>query len=495
MYNGKSGLFVTRQPAPAPNKETVKIRMINPTSKKAFWLNIVVFATALTGFGQSSGPNAGNPSSKPLLQPIQVHKESPVTAVTPYVKPTPYVKKTSIVTPSSATALTPAEMVVPGYTGILVETLDGKTVSESTSMGTFNPASNVKVATAFAVLKAFGPEFRFATDVWTDGTLDKNSGTLYGNVYVSGRDPIFNPEHAIALAYELNRLGVSSISGDLVVTDNFSLGFSTSAARSGQSLNSIMDASKRSPAATRAWLTYLSNSGRFNQVQGVPSVSITGGSYVQAIPSNLRLLFRHESAPMREILKVTLCYSNNFLAERLGDMLGGAYAVARSVHLNAGVPQEQFYLQTSSGLGVNRVTPQAMMRLLRALRSELSRYKMTFADIMPVAGVDKGTLANRFDEGFDTGSVVGKTGTLGNTDGGVSSLCGEISTRNGRLLFVIFNQRGGVNGFRSFQNNFVSTVQASFGGAAPMNYNPVSLDVRLAKTRVSYPTTRMGMND
>jgi D-alanyl-D-alanine carboxypeptidase/D-alanyl-D-alanine-endopeptidase (penicillin-binding protein 4) len=286
-------------------------------------------------------------------------------------------------------------------------------------------------------------------------------------------------------------LGINSVSGDLVVTDNFALGFSTSAPRSGQALYAIIDSSTRSAAATRAWLNYLSNSGRYNQVQGIPSVSVTGKTYVQSIPSNLHLLFRHESAPMREILKVTLCYSNNFLAERLGDMLGGAYAVARSVHLNAGVPQEQFYLQTSSGLGINRVTPQAMMKLLRALRSELTRYKMTFADIMPVAGIDKGTLANRFDEGFETGSVVGKTGTLGNTDGGVSALCGEISTRNGRLLFVIFNQKGGVNGFRSFQNNFVSAVQASFGGAAPMSYNPVSLDVRLAKTRISYPDTRM----
>ncbi len=166
------------------------------------------------------------------------------------------------------------------------------------------------------------------------------------------------------------------------------------------------------------------------------------------------------------------------MAERLGDMLGGAYAVARIVHLNAGIQPIEFSLQTSSGLGYNRVTPNAMMRLLRVLREDLARYSMTFADIMPVAGIDKGTLANRFASDFATGSVIGKTGTLGNTDGGASTLAGELNTRNGKFLFVIFNQRGSVARFRAFQNSFVSLVQGQFGGPVSIAYSPVSLDSR-----------------
>jgi D-alanyl-D-alanine carboxypeptidase/D-alanyl-D-alanine-endopeptidase (penicillin-binding protein 4) len=462
--------------------------MKKPTVEKAIWLSIVVFISFITGLAQSAPDSGGTGSTSkpPLPQQIQVYKDSPG------VSSTPYIKKTSIAT---STALPEAEMAIPGYSGILVETLDGKVVSESSSNAAFNPASNVKIATAYAVLKTFGPEFRFATDIWTDGTLDKTTGTLYGNLYVSGRDPMFNPEHAVVLSYELNRLGIRTVSGDMVVTDNFALGYSASAARSGQSLFAMLDMSKRSPAATRAWLNYVSYSGRYNQTPVTPSVTFTGSPYVQSIPSNLKLLFRHESAPLREIIKVTLCYSNNFLAERLGDMLGGPYAVARTVQLNAGIPPEEFYLQTSSGLGLNRVTPRAMMKLLRALRSDLGRYRMTFADIMPVAGIDKGTLENRFDTDFATGSVVGKTGTLGNTDGGVSALAGEINTRKGKLLFVIFNQRGGVQKFRAFQNNYISLLQAQFGGPLPMAYNPISLDVRLAKTRVTYPDSRARMND
>ncbi len=216
-------------------------------------------------------------------------------------------------------------------------------------------------------------------------------------------------------------------------------------------------------------------------------MTFTGDVYVQPSPTSLNHLFTHESAPVREILKVTLCYSNNFLSERLGDLLGGPYAVARLVHLNAKVPPAEFSIQTASGLGYNRVTPNAMMILLRALRSDLAKYKMTFADIMPVAGIDKGTLEGRFDTDFSKGSVVGKTGTLNNTDGGVSALAGEVNTRNGKLLFVIFNQRGSVSRFRSFQNFFVSLVQGQLGGAVPIKYEGMSMEARLARTRITYP--------
>lgn len=444
-----------------------------------FSLLIVVLSAAFAAVGQTP----------PLLQDIKIYRDP-----TPVPTATPFVQRTGSSTPVSAGMRTKfpalAEVSVPGYSGILIESMDGNVVVENNSMSVFNPASNVKIATAYAVLKTFGPDFRFMTSVYTDGSFDRTTGTLNGNLYVSGRDPMFGFEHAVAIASELNRLGIRTINGDLIATDNFAMNYSGSSLKSAETMFTTMDANKRSAAATRVWLNYLSNSGRFGQVQGTPGVTFTGAFYVQPIPSSLSLLFTHESAPMREILKVTLCYSNNFLAERLGDMLGGAYAVARIVQLNAGVQPIEFSLQTSSGLGYNRVTPNAMMRLLRVLRDDLARYKMTFADIMPVAGIDKGTLENRFDSDFATGSVVGKTGTLPNTDGGASTLAGELNTRNGKFLFVIFNQRGAVARFRAFQNSFVSLVQSQFGGPEAIAYSPTSLDSRIARTRISYPTQR-----
>ena len=454
---------------------------------------VLTFLGSTSLFAQSSPQSTeGGPAPKPLLQDIKVYHGDDNSS-------DPLVKKTSSVTPVIANrANSPypilSDVDIPGYSGILVQTLDGKTVVENYSAAAFNPASNVKLATAYAVLKTFGPDYRFLTNVYTDGTVDRSTGTLTGNVYVSGRDPIFGYEHAVRLASELNRLGITNVTGNLIVTDTFSLNYNGSALRSGQMLAATMDASKRSAGATKIWLNFLSNSGKFSQMAGIPTVTFGGPVFMQPIPSNLRLLFTHESAPLREIIKATLCYSNNFMAERLGDMVGGPDAVARIVQLNAGVQPSEFSLQTSSGLGINRVTPSSMMKLLRSLRAELARNKMTFADIMPVAGIDKGTLESRFDSDFSKGSVVGKTGTLGQTDGGVSSLAGEISTRNGKLLFVVFNMHGSVSRFRAFQNNYISLIQGQFGGPAQMTYNPVSLDVRLARSRVTFPEVQTASN-
>lgn len=459
------------------------------TKNKALWLSVAFvlwIGSAFSVFGQPVYSKPTNPPPKPLLQNIEVQTDNPTTTSTLLVAKT----GSSALTTRKTSIPVLADVEIPGYTGILVEDLNGNVVLESYSNYAFNPASNVKIATAYAVLKTFGPDYRFPTNIWTDGQIDPNSGTLYGNLYVSGRDLSLNLEQGVNIAHELNRLGIQNVNGDLVVTGDFVMSQSSTADRAASTLSATMNSAKRNVATTRAWQSYQVNSKRTDLVGVVPSVAVSGGNYVQTIPTNAKLLFSHESAPMREIVKATLCYSNNYLAEKLGDMLGGAYAVARIVQQNAQVAPEEFYLQTSSGLGTNRVTPQAMMKLLRALNKELTRNKMTFADIMPVAGIDRGTLERRFDTDFSRGSVVGKTGTLGNTDGGVSSLSGEIQTRQGKLLFVIFNQRGSVNRFRSFQNMLVSLIQGQFGGAASLNYIEVTPDVRLANTRISYPNTR-----
>ncbi|MGH9821600.1 MAG: D-alanyl-D-alanine carboxypeptidase, partial [Pyrinomonadaceae bacterium] len=302
--------------------------MFGSVGKKAFWL--IVAVAALFGGNVISGqtPGTGNPNpqlpARPLLQDIQI---APIGAATPDPNGN-LVKKTGSSQPAvvKANSFDPvlADVAIPGYTGILVETLDGKPVVESSSNEAFNPASNVKLATTYAVLKTFGPDYRFPTNVWTDGTIDHSTATLTGNIYVSGRDPIFGYEHAVDIADALNKAGIRNITGDLIVTDNFAMNYSKSVARSSESLFSTLDASKRSPAATRVWLNYLVSAGRMNEIQGIPGVTFTGHVFVQPIPSSLKLLFSHESAPMRDIIKATLCYSNNFLAERLGDMLGGA---------------------------------------------------------------------------------------------------------------------------------------------------------------------------
>jgi len=398
----------------------------------------------------------------------------------------PVVKKTSDVTPVLE------EANIPGNSGVLFEALDGRPIVDSYSEYSFNPASNVKVATAFAVIKVFGPDYRFTTNIWIDGTIDRDTNTLNGNVYVSGRDPMFGFEHAVTLARELNRFGIINVNGSLFVTENFSMNSSGSAAQSASTLFATMNSSSRSAVASRAWSSFQSLVG-LSDDGTIPTVIFSGSSSVAVLPASTALLFSHESVPLRDIVKNNLCFSTNPLSEKLGALIGGPQAIARLVHQHAGVLPQDFSIQTASGLGVNRVTPRAMMKLLRVFRDDLARYGMTFADIMPVASVDQGTLAGRFG-GSMRGSVVGKTGTLGITDSGVSSLAGEINTKNGPVLFVIFNQRGSVPRFRSFQNSYVTSILEQEGGPVAMPYKPSLSATRLVRSRVTYPTAVAALN-
>ena len=96
---------------------------------------------------------------------------------------------------------------------------------------------------------------------------------------------------------------------------------------------------------------------------------------------------------------------------------------------------DEISLASTSGLGVNRVTPRAMMTILRGLGDELRKHRLGLTDIMPVAGIDPGTLEDRYTDPFTRGSVVGKTGTLIRTDGGASSLVGQMNTKSGRSFY------------------------------------------------------------
>ncbi|REJ77902.1 MAG: hypothetical protein DWQ47_16210 [Acidobacteria bacterium] len=464
--------------------------------KRAFLVTVAFsfFAAVIT-------PSAlGQTARMPLLQDIKVQKEEPIPSATPLVKktgsssPTGVAPGMAVARRTSVAAL--AEIDIPGTSGIIIESEHGTLVFESYADTPFNPASNVKVATAYAVLKTFGPDFRFITGVWTDGAIDASTATLNGNLYVSGRDPIFGYEHAMAIANELNRLGIRKIEGDVYVTSNFVVNYNRSASRSGNSLVAAMDGGRRGATVNRAWNNYLMNSGKFREGQIVPSVTTTGSLQISGIPAGAKLLFSHESAPMREILKVTLSYSNNFLSERLGDMLGGHEAVARVVRRDIRATEDQFALASSSGLGINRVTARAQLELLKKTKSLLAKHKMKLSDIMPVAGIDDGTLRGRFGGDLFKGSVVAKTGTLRRTDRGVSTLSGEFVTNQGKFFFVIFNQVGGVGRFRSFQNFLVPLAQGALGGAKPMAYAPVHMERRLASTRIKYPArTRTSLDD
>ena len=370
-----------------------------------------------------------------------------------------------------------------GYQGVLIETLDGKVVSTQAEYDQFNPASTLKLATALVALQTLGPSHRFATGVWTDGTIDKSTGLLTGNLYISGRDPSFHYEHAVLLAQELNGLGIKQVSGDLVVAPGFTMNFSPSATRSGNQLYDTLDSTLRYAEAVRAWNYERTLLNDRASLEKVPSVAVMGELFVGPVASSAKLLLTQRSSKLVDILKVLLCYSNNFMADRIGDALGGPEAVRQRLISELQLSPDELKISRLSGLGVNRASPRTMMKIYRALRAELNKAGLKPAAIMPVAGVDPGTLEDRFTGLAWRASVIAKTGTLLRTDGGASSLVGQMRAANGEvLLFVIMNQRGSVSRFRENQDYLVMLVQNTRGGPKAFDYTPLMLTMKLSQT-------------
>lgn len=434
----------------------------------AAWLCLLAGLTIAPG-----GPAAAQttaPSPSPAGAPAQV-------AVPPASQSIGTPESPGQVSPSPSP--TPAGPPLAGLQGVLVETMDGKILIAQSTEQTFNPASAVKLATALDALRTYGPDHRFTTGIWTNGTLDRASGTLTGDLIISGGDPSLHYEHAVMLARALNDAGIRTVTGDLIVSPRFTMNFDWSAQRSGDALYDTLDVTRRPAAATAAWLAERALTR--DESPGVPSVAVMGAVYVNSVPANARLLLIQHSSRLADILKVLLCYSNNFMAERVGDTLGGADGLRRFLVNDLGINQMELHLSSTSGLGVNRMTPRAMMKVYRALLDELSNNRMTASDILPVAGIDPGTLEKRYAAPESRGSVVAKTGTLTHTDGGASALVGQLRAANGEtLLFVILGQHGNVHRFRERQDQLVSWLQNERGGPAPFAYQSGSLALRLA---------------
>jgi len=77
-----------------------------------------------------------------------------------------------------------------------------------------NPASTMKLLTTLAGLDILGPQYRWRTNVYTDGVI--RQGTLKGSIYLQGTgDPKLIPEELAKLMKALQGLGIQKIDGNL----------------------------------------------------------------------------------------------------------------------------------------------------------------------------------------------------------------------------------------------------------------------------------------
>jgi D-alanyl-D-alanine carboxypeptidase/D-alanyl-D-alanine-endopeptidase (penicillin-binding protein 4) len=323
--------------------------------------------------------------------------------------------------------------------GLLIESLDGRSIyAELNSNIGFNPASVIKVATSFAALSKFGPEYHFETNFYADGAINKKTRTLNGNLVLQTTgDPVLTSIDVARLLRDVVREGISRVNGNLVVTGPFTYALSYTT----------------TDKATKALAQTLRRMGvRFND-------TVNGG-----IAQGTKIA-SHTSSSLRDILLYQNEHSVNPTAERLGEAVGGPKGVEQFLIKDLNINQNEITISRTSGLDYNRITPRATVQLFRELVFWLNLNSMRPDDILPVAGVDAGTLAQRFRGDEYRGAIIGKTGTLPGTDGGVSTLAGIAYTRDhGPVLFAIFNTKGPVTTFRKLQDSLLKGFIVESGG-------------------------------
>lgn len=362
-----------------------------------------------------------------------------------------------------------------------VETLDGTVLDSKLADSPINPASVVKVATSMWALEKLGPEYRFETRVLTRGAVDRAKGTLMGALVFDGDgDPDFQCENAFLIAKALNEMGIRRVTGGLVVGSKFWMGWEGGSAGTNPDektrgllmasrLRKALDPSRWDRATSSAWRAYAARRG-VDRVHP-PRVAILGGIEVEATPRGGELVLVHRSNSLEDTLRRFNCFSNNDI-ERVGSALGTAGELASALATRWGSDDAQVHLTTTSGLGENRLTPRLVVRLLRDFRSAAESRGKRVEELLPVAGCDPGTVANffpRLTNEQNATALVGKTGTLTSTDGGVSVLAGFVNTSQGEVLFCVAAPKalGRIRSARRAEESWVLDLLAKQGGPRP----------------------------
>lgn len=316
-------------------------------------------------------------------------------------------------------------------------------------------ASNMKLFTTSTALTRFGPEYRIATRLLSDGRLE-GEGVLRGDLYLQGGgDPALGVPafydrflggvgtNLLALKRGLREAGIREVTGRLYADDTIfdrlrgvaDSGYATSpwiGPLSGLDFDSGYGdlsasgfASEPATLAAKTLASTLRHAG----------ISIRGSVALGATPPGAKLLASVQSPPMSRLVATTDVYSDNFFAEMLVKLIGAHFGGEGSTRAGAGVVERFAHAHRSGvraidGSGLtrgNRASPRQVVGLLEAMRE--SPLGESFIGDLAVAGHD-GTVASRMRGTAAAGRCHTKTGTLS----GVSNLSGYCFNRDGRVM-------------------------------------------------------------
>jgi D-alanyl-D-alanine carboxypeptidase/D-alanyl-D-alanine-endopeptidase (penicillin-binding protein 4) len=339
--------------------------------------------------------------------------------------------------------------------GVWIQSHDGEIASGRLSSQPLPSASLTKIVTTLASLQTWGSNYRFVTNISTTGNLVGD--VLKGDLIIEGGgDPFFVWEEAITLGNKLNQLGIKRVQGNLIITGRFAMNFESNPQEAAKFVRLAFDSNRWEGEVAEQYATMPAGTPKpqlviLGNVQIVPNLAI-------ANISTSKLLIRHASLPLWQILKRMNTFSNNEMAEMLAAQLGGGRQVAMIAATATDMPLSEIRLINGSGLGqANQISPRAIVAILMAVHNRAQVEGLTLADLFPISECNCGTIEGRK---MPRGAIV-KTGTLSD----VSALAGVVPTQqHGVIWFAILNRGDGdIDAFHRSQDHVLQTLVAKWG--------------------------------
>jgi D-alanyl-D-alanine carboxypeptidase/D-alanyl-D-alanine-endopeptidase (penicillin-binding protein 4) len=352
-----------------------------------------------------------------------------------------------------------AREVVGAGQGVLVVAEDGTVLAEEAADRAVHPASVTKIATTLAMLQRLGAEHRFTTRLLATGPVA--DGKLHGDLLVDASgDPFLVDEGALLVLRRLHALGLRRVEGRLAVRGP--LLFNWAPDPTGSALARVLGGT----APDVAWARTQGDDPALT----LRAAALAFGGRKVASDGAATPLLVYRSPPLLAVLKALNGYSNNIF-HLASETIGGPGVVTTMAR--AAVPpalRDQIVIANAAGAGTqNRISPRAAVALIDALARELARTGHDLTTVLPVSGIDPGTLRGRLLAApAAPGIVVGKTGTYGSE--GASALAGALrTTRFGTVTFAVLNKDVPVPEARRRQDAFVTKLVAATG-AEPWPY-------------------------
>ncbi len=331
------------------------------------------------------------------------------------------------------------------------------------------PASNAKLAVAYASLAVLGPHFRIDTMVFGEGHL---AGSRWnGDLVLKGfGDPTLSRGDLRSLARQIRAYGIRQVTGGVEADESYFDSRRVGPAwRSHYYLNESPPLSALTVDRTRfrGYMTRrpaIAAATQFRLALRAVGVGVRGRVVMGAADPVATQLAATASAPLARIVAFMNHESDNFTAELLLKQLGavdggtgssaaGAEAVRRSLAA-AAVPLAGVRIVDGSGLSPNnRLTAAAIIGILVDAWNDPA-LRQHFVRSLAVGGVN-GTLENRMERPPARGAVLAKTGTLRES----SALSGFV---RGRWAFAVIHNGHPMSHYwaRRAQDRFASVLAA-----------------------------------